>query len=78
MVVINVLTPTEDFYYIVSPNLLVADKAAIGNCSDTVKVRSDPVGNITDRFLLDFATLDSSVWFVYLMEVSLANFREVV
>ena len=56
-------------------HLLVADKAAIGNCKDTVNVKSDPVGNITDLFLLDFTTEGCIVWFLYLIAVSLASFK---
>ena len=56
-------------------HLLVADKAAIGNCNDTVNVKSDPVGNITDLFLLDFTTGGCIVWFLYLTEVSLASLK---
>ena len=44
---------------------------------DTVNVRSDPVGNKTDLFLLDFTTRSvGNVWFLYLTEVSLASFKE--
>ena len=59
-------------------HLLVADKAAMGNCSDTVNVKSEPVGNITDLFRrdLDFTLADINVWFLYLTKVSLANLNE--
>ena len=58
-----------------SKHLLVADNAAIENCNDTVKLKSDPVGNITDLFRLDFIIVGCTVWFLYLNEVSLASFK---
>ena len=54
----------------------MADNAVIGNCIDTVNVRSDPVGNITDLFLLDLTTVEGKLWLLYLTEVSLASFKE--
>ena len=70
-------TRLETFqYHINTKDLLVADNADIGNCIDTVNVRSDPVGNITDLFLLDFTTGESKVWLLYLTEVSLASFKD--
>ena len=66
-----------NLYPIAHNNLLVADNAVIGNCIDTVNVRSDPVGNITDLFLLDFTTTgEDKVWLLYMTEVSLASFKE--
>ena len=41
--------------------LLVALNAEMGIERPTSKVRSDPVGNITDRFLRDLAMLLSSI-----------------
>ena len=64
-------------YHIIIRDLLVADNAVIGNCIDTVNVRSDPVGNITDLFLLDFTTTgEVKVWLLYMTEVSLASFKD--
>ena len=57
-------------------NLLVALNACMGNCNDTVNDKSDPVGNITDLFRLDFGIFEGNVWFMYLTEVSLASFKE--
>ena len=59
-------------------DLLVADNAVIGNCIDTVNVKSDPVGNITDLFLLDFTIVEGNVWFLYFTDVSLASIKESV
>ena len=40
-----------------------------------MNVKSDPVGNITDLFRRDFITGGCIVWFLYLMEVSLASLK---
>ena len=61
---------------LISENLLVALNACMGNCNDTVNDKSDPVGNITDLFRLDFGIFEGNVWFMYLTEVSLASFKE--
>ena len=42
-------------------SLLVADNAEIGILSPTSKLRSEPVGKITDLFFLDFGIFDSSL-----------------
>ena len=76
MLIFGILTPIYCLYLIVHYNLLVADNAVIGNCIDTVNVRSDPVGNITDLFLLDLTTVEGKLWLLYLSEVSLASFNE--
>ena len=61
---------------LISENLLVALNACMGNCNDTVNDKSDPVGNITDLFRLDFGIFEGNVWLMYLTEVSLASFNE--
>ena len=57
--------------------LLVALNAEMGIERPTSKVRSDPVGNITDRFLRDLAMLLSAFSILTSSEVAEAAASEV-
>ena len=79
---VDALAPIKQIVSIIfKQNLLVADNAVIGNCIDTVNVKSDPVGNITDLFRRDLGCMDDivdNVVFLYLTDVSLAIRKELL